>query len=91
VMSQTGMSSYEILRSGTVAVSEYVREHLGIDDRFGTVAEGQRADLVLLASNPLDRLSNLTDRVGVMVRGRWIPREDLDAGLVALAAKHSGR
>jgi len=91
VMSQAGMSSYEILRSGTVAVSEYVREHLGIDDRFGTVAEGQRADLVLLASNPLDRLSNLTDRVGVMVRGRWIPREDLDAGLVALAAKHSGR
>jgi hypothetical protein len=91
VMSRSGMSNYEILRSGTVAVSRYVQEHLGISDAFGAVAEGQRADLVLLGSNPLDDLANLTDRVGVMVRGRWLPRDEIDAGLVALAAKHAGQ
>jgi hypothetical protein len=25
-----------------------------------------------------------------MVRGRWVPREEIDAGLEALAAKHAG-
>lgn len=91
VMSRAGMTNQQILESGTVTVGRYVREHLGIDHHFGTVAAGQRADLVLLASNPLDDLENLTDRVGVMVRGRWVSRDEIDAGLAALAEKHAGR
>lgn len=89
-MADAGMTNQQILESGTVVVGRYVREHLGLDENFGTVAPGQRADLVLLGSNPLDDLDNLTDRVGVMVRGRWVPREEIDAGLEALAAKHAG-
>lgn len=90
VMSEAGMSNQQILESGTVTVGRYVRDHLGIDDAFGTVAVGQRADLVLLGSNPLSDLDNLNDRVGVMVRGRWVPREEIDSGLAALEAKHAG-
>ncbi len=90
VMSEAGMSNYEILKSGTVTVGEYVASHLGLEGNFGTIARGQRADLVLLGSNPLDDLANLFDRVGVMVRGRWVSREEIDAGLEALAAKHAG-
>jgi imidazolonepropionase-like amidohydrolase len=89
VMSEAGMTNQQILESGTVTVGRYVREHLGVDDRFGTIAAGQRADLLLLGSNPLDDLGNLTDRVGVMVRGQWISAEEIDAGLEALAAKHA--
>ena len=90
VMSEAGMSNYEILKSGTATVGEYVASHLALDGDFGTVARGQRADLVLLESNPLDDLAHLFDRVGVMVRGRWVSAEDIDAGLEALAAKHAG-
>ena len=90
VMAEAGMSNYEILKSGTVTVGEYVASHLGLDGNFGTIAPGQRADLVLLGSNPLDDLVNLFDRVGVMVRGRWVSRAEIDAGLEALAAKHAG-
>lgn len=88
-MSVAGMTNQQILESGTATVGRYVREHLGIDDQFGTVAPGQRADLLLLGSNPLDDLDNLQDRVGVMVSGRWISREQIDEGLAALAAKHA--
>ena len=88
VMAEAGMTPQQILESGTATVGRYVREELGIDDAFGTIAEGQRADLLLLGSNPLDDLANLTDRVGVMVRGRWVPAEEIDAGLAALAEKH---
>ena len=90
VMSEAGMSNYEVLRSGTAAVGEYVADHLGLDGGFGTVAEGQRADLVLLNANPLDDLANLMDRAGVMVRGRWVGGEEIDERLAALAAKHAG-
>ncbi|MDX1647939.1 MAG: amidohydrolase family protein [Longimicrobiales bacterium] len=89
-MADAGMTNQDILESGTVAVGRYVRDHLGLDDTFGSVAPGQRADLVLLASNPLDDLDNLQDRLGVMVRGQWISRAEIDAGLEALAAKHAG-
>ncbi len=90
VMSEAGMSNYEILKSGTATVGEYVASHLELDGNFGTIAPGQRADLVLLGSNPLDDLGNLVDRVGVMVRGRWVSRAEIDAGLEALAEKHAG-
>ena len=90
VMSDAGMSNYEILKSGTATVGEYVAAHLGLDGNFGTIAPGRRADLVLLGSNPLADLANLFDRVGVMVRGRWVSRAEIDAGLEALAAKHAG-
>lgn len=90
VMSEAGMTNQQILESGTVVVGRYVRDHLGIDHDFGTIAEGQRADLVLLSANPLDDLGNLTERVGVMVRGEWVSREEIDAGLAALEAKHAG-
>ncbi len=90
VVVESGMSNYEILRSGTASVGQYVADHLGLDGNFGTVVVGQRADLVLLGSNPLDDLENLPDRVGVMVRGRWISREEIDEGLAALAEKHAG-
>jgi imidazolonepropionase-like amidohydrolase len=89
-MAESGMTSHQILVSGTAAVGRYVREHLGLDGDFGTVRPGQRADLVLLGSNPLADLANLTDRVGVMVRGRWVPRAELDAGLEELAVRMGG-
>ena len=89
LVGESGMSNYEILRSGTSSVARYVSNHLGLDGNFGTIAPGQRADLVLLGSNPLEDLSNLTDRIGVMVRGRWLPRTEIDEGLSALAHKHS--
>jgi len=88
VMSEAGMSNEEILRSGTVAVGRYVGDHLGLDGSFGTVAPGQRADLLLLHSNPLTDLDHLTDRAGVMVRGRWLPEAEIREGLEALARKH---
>jgi imidazolonepropionase-like amidohydrolase len=54
VMAAAGMSPYEIMRSGTRAVAEF----LGTPNEFGTVAVGQRADLLLLDANPLASVDN---------------------------------
>ncbi len=90
-MADAGMSNQRILESGTVAVSDYVSRHLGMEGNFGTVEPGQRADLVLVAENPLDDLAHLRNPEGVMVRGRWVPKAEIEARLDALAAKHAER
>ncbi len=90
VMAAAGMSPFQVLESGTRNVSRYVESDLKGDARFGTVAVGQRADLVLLEGDPLRDLSNLERRAGVMVRGRWVSAEEIRAGLEAIAARNVG-
>lgn len=83
-MREAGMSPYEILKSGTVNVGEYFAKQ----DSFGTIEPGRRADLVLVDANPLADVANVARISGVMVRGRWLSRSDLDAGLAKIEAKH---
>jgi imidazolonepropionase-like amidohydrolase len=84
-----GIDEYTILESGTRNVGRYVSDVLGLDGNFGTVAPGQRADLVLLEANPLEDLDNLTARAGVMVRGTWVSAEQIEAGLAEIAVRHA--
>lgn len=88
-MEEASMTRWQILRSGTSEVADYVSDHLGLDGRFGRVVAGNRADLVLLESNPLDGLETLAEPAGVMVRGRWVPRQEIQAGLARLERKHA--
>jgi imidazolonepropionase-like amidohydrolase len=84
VMRDAGLSPYAILHSGTVNVGHYFAKQ----DSFGTIESGKRADLVLLHANPLLDIANVSTIDGVMVRGRWLSRADLDAGLAKIEAKH---
>jgi imidazolonepropionase-like amidohydrolase len=84
-----GLTPYQVLESGTRNVGRYAAEELKLDGRFGTVAVGSRADLVLLDANPLDDVGNLTRRAGVMVRGRWLTADELRAGLEEIASRYS--
>ena len=82
-MLAAGMSRYEILRSATRTVGE----HLAATDRFGVIAPGARADLVLARDNPLTDLAHLRDPAGVMVRGRWLSGDAIAEVLAAYAER----
>ena len=83
-MVDIGLPPYDVLRTSTYNPALY----LGELDEFGTVEAGKRADLVLLEENPLEDISNTQQIAGVMVRGRYYSRADLDLMLDAVAEDH---
>ena len=74
ILVDAGLSPFEALQTGTV----YPASFLNIEDRIGTVQTGLDADLVLLDANPLDDIANSRRVHGVMLRGRWLSRQELD-------------
>ncbi|MEX2178555.1 MAG: amidohydrolase family protein [Gemmatimonadaceae bacterium] len=89
ILSESGLTPFQIFESGSRNVARYASQVLGQDGRFGTVAVGNRADLVLLDANPLASVDNLTRRAGVMVGGRWVSGQEIEQGLAALGAKYA--
>jgi imidazolonepropionase-like amidohydrolase len=80
----SGLTPFEALRTGTAKPAEF----FGAADEFGTIRSGLAADLVLVSRNPLDNVAALARPDGVMVRGRWLDRAELDRGLAEIAARH---
>ena len=70
---EAGLTPYEALRTGTVAVAEF------LGSNTGRVADGHAADLVLLDANPLEDIGNSRRIHGVMLRGEWHSSSDLAA------------
>jgi imidazolonepropionase-like amidohydrolase len=74
---EVGLTPYEALSTGTRNAVGFIKEHVDPTARFGTVAVGQRADLLLLPGNPLEDVGQADRALGVMVRGQWLTREQL--------------
>lgn len=75
---EAGLSPFAALEAGTKNAG-ISAQRMGQDGDFGTVAVGQRADLILLEENPLEDVSHSRRRLGVMARGRWFTQSELDA------------
>ncbi len=86
-MRAAGVTPYEVLIAATRNVARFASGELGESGNFGTVTEGNRADLVLVEDNPLEGLDSLRRPEGVMVRGSWLSRSELDSRLEAIAEK----
>lgn len=80
VLVDYGLSPYEAIQTGTINVGRY----LGEENTVGKVAEGYRADLILLDRNPLNSIP-LQDYIqGVIYRGNYLDKADLDELLEGL-------
>ncbi|MDX1332931.1 MAG: amidohydrolase family protein, partial [Robiginitalea sp.] len=86
-MRRAGLSPVEILRMGTI----YPARFFGQEDAWGSLDEGKSADIVLLEKNPLEDSAFLGSRKGVMVRGVWYSREDLEKRLQEIAVHATER
>ena len=75
-----GVPRPRVLRAATADAWRF----LGQPHEAGVVEVGARADLVLVASDPLTGPLPLVPD-GVMVRGRWLPRSELAARLAEIS------
>lgn len=82
---EAGVPPEQALAAATCAAAPY----LGRND-FGSIALGQRADLLLLTGNPIDNIRNTRAIAGVMARGHWLDRPALAALLEEHRRPHTG-
>jgi hypothetical protein len=82
ILVHNGFTPFAALQTGTTSPAAF----LGQAGEFGVVVPGARADLVLVDGDPLTDIRNAERIAGVVVRGRWLPRRELDSRLAAIAA-----
>jgi imidazolonepropionase-like amidohydrolase len=82
-----GLTPSDALYAATAAAAEFRGEAGG----SGVVVEGASADLVLVDADPLEDIRALRQIAGVMLRGRWLDRGDLDAELARCADHYATR
>ncbi len=69
-----GLSPFEALKSATRRNAEV----LGFENT-GMILPGYRANLVLLAKDPLTNIGVVEHPMGVMIGGHWLEQQELDA------------
>jgi imidazolonepropionase-like amidohydrolase len=82
-MQEAGMSNRAILKSATTAAGDY----FGDKDKFGSIKVGYRADLMLVNDNPITHMDTLKSPIGVMTKGHWYTKSDIDNELRAIAER----
>lgn len=71
---EAGLSPYDALKAATVNPARWA----GRDGEEGIVIIGAKANIVLLAANPLEDIRATRGVKGVILQGDWISRESLD-------------
>ena len=84
LMSQAGMSNYEILKTGSVNPANYFEQ----DGEWGFIKEGYSADFVMVKGNPLEDLETLKKPIFVMVKGKMYDRNELKKQLDRIESNH---
>ena len=71
------LTPFQALSAGTRNAGEFITTNIKGATPFGTIRIGQKADLILLGENPLQDINAISKITGVMVRGRWMPKAEL--------------
>jgi len=87
LLEDAGLSRFQILSAATRTPGAFIQHTKG-GEAFGEVVVGHRADLLLSADDPLQRLATLRKPLGVMVGGRWHDSAALKALLDDVDARY---
>ena len=81
-----GLTPYQALVAATRNPAEFLRA----SKEWGTIEKGKRADLVLIAGNPLEDIRNTAKIEGVSVGGRWLDAAERERMIAAASARLGG-
>ena len=80
---EAGLTPQQALVSATITGPAF----LGHSDRYGALAEGKAADILILNASPLRDIKATRSIRGVVLHGKWLDRAALDALLADAKAK----
>jgi hypothetical protein len=69
-----GISTAKILRSATIDSAKFLRE----EKSTGSIMIGKKGNVVLLGSNPLIDMNNIRNVEGILLRGKYFNKSDID-------------
>lgn len=81
-----GLTPFQALATATSNPGRFLTEHVRGNPPVGTVTVGSRADLLLVNADPLTDISHVARIAGVVVRGKWHARGQIDSMRVAQGA-----
>ncbi len=73
LLSEAGLSNYEIINSATKGSALF----MGAYDTIGSISVGKKADFIILNSDPIADIKNISDIDSVIIKGRSYKREDI--------------
>ena len=80
-MTRSGFTPLEAIQSGTINPAIF----FSAEGEYGVIKPGASADLILLQENPLENINNTRSQLGVMVRGKWMTKADIQKRLDEIA------
>jgi imidazolonepropionase-like amidohydrolase len=80
-----GLTNQHALESATRLPAEFLQ----VDRDRGTIEVGKSADFIVLDANPLTDIANTRTIAAVVIRGRYLPRSELDAMMRDLATRYA--
>lgn len=80
-MTRSGFTPLEAIQSGTINPAIF----FSAEGEYGVIKPGASADLILLQENPLENINNTRSQLGVMVRGKWMTKGDIQKRLDEIA------
>jgi Amidohydrolase family len=83
-----GLTPYQALAAATQTPGRFMVRYIPSAPPIGEVLPGMRADLVMVATDPLKSIAALQQPLGVMTAGRWRTRQQLEHLLTAQKAKY---
>ncbi|UZD22685.1 amidohydrolase family protein [Algoriphagus halophytocola] len=84
LMSEAGMSNFEILKTGSINPASYFEQ----EGEWGVIRAGASADFVLVQGNPLENLEALKSPLMVVMKGKIYDRNELQKQLAKIAARY---
>jgi len=86
-MLSAGLTPWQVLSAATRTPGEFIAKTVPGAAKFGVIAPGYRADLLLVADNPLEKPATLRSPRGVMAGGRWYDAAGLGVMLDGVAER----
>ncbi|MCL6089657.1 MAG: amidohydrolase family protein [Candidatus Thermoplasmatota archaeon] len=77
-MQEIGMSEADCIRAMTINAARA----FGVQDSYGSIENGKKANLVLLGSNPLESVHNLYDVKSIIKSGRFLQKNDILSSII---------